>query len=405
MRRILFVLGLVPNKVGGVEVLCREFAQQAGELGWQVVYCFEGPPSPQAKHYLQLDNVVLDALPAQKGFSATVSWQLHRLFRRHEPEVVVYAFDGALRSLPWVAKMSGIRSVFYNDRTSRRDAVPPAKSALKRAMARALTHPLNGVVTVSDFVRQQSLAEGYVTAPHHVVHNGVRAQPLDEATSRQRGAAFRARHGISSSTKLVVQVGWLVPEKGVEVFLHAAAQLARKLPDVHFALVGDGSHLERYRRMGQQLGLEGRLTWTGTVASPVEDGAFAAADVSCQLSLWAEAFGFTVVEAMSLGVPVVASRIGGIPEVVEDGASGFLVQPGDADETAARLLQLLGDDALREAFGRAAKARAQQHFDVRRTAAAYCQAFGLARAPAVARLAGPLAEPIEPARLLPQQSD
>ncbi len=397
MRRILFVLGLVPNKVGGVEVLCREFARQAGELGWQVVYCFEGPPSPQAARYLQLHNVVLAVLPAQKGYSAAVSWQLYRLFRRHEPEVVVYAFDGALRALPWVATVSGVRSVFYNDRSSRRDAASRAKSPLKRALARAITRPLDGVVTVSDFVRQQSLAEGYVTAPHHVVHNGVRIQPLDAATKTQRAAAFRARHGIPPSAKLVVQVGWMVPEKGVDVFLHAAAQLARKLPDVHFALIGDGSHLEPYRRMSQRLGLRDRLVWTGAVASPVEDGAFAAADVSCQLSLWAEAFGFTVVEAMSLGVPVVASRTGGIPEIVEDGASGFLVPPGDADEAAARLLQLLCDEPLRASFSRAARARVQQYFDVQRAAAGYCHAFGLTHAPTPAPFAQPRAHPLEPA--------
>lgn len=377
MRRILFVLGLVPNKVGGVEVLCRELARQAADLGWQVIYCFEGPPSPQAAKYLTRNNVVLEVLTVQKGFSAAASWQLCRLFHRHRPEVVVYAFDGALRALPWVSKLSGVRSVFYNDRTSRRSVRPPAKHPLKQALARAITRPLDGVIAVSDHVRRQSLAEGYVQAPHHVVHNGVRTRPFDAATGAQRATDFRARFGIPQAARLVVQVGWLVPEKGVDVFLRAAAALAPEQPDVHFALVGEGSHSREYRQLARRLGLGDRLTWTGAVAAPVDEGAFAAADVCCQLSLWAEAFGFTVVEAMALGVPVVASRIGGIPEVVHDGVTGVLVQPGNVEETTARLHQLLNDESLRQRLGSAARARAEQRFDVERTAAAYCRIFGL----------------------------
>jgi spore coat protein SA len=137
--------------------------------------------------------------------------------------------------------------------------------------------------------------------------------------------------------------------------------------------------LEKYRALGSSLGIEGNVTWTGALEDPVEDGAFAAAQVVCQLSTWQEAFGFTLIEAMSYGVPVIATRTGGIPEIVRHGANGFLVPINDPNSTSESILMLLRDCSLREKMGRAARSDVKLMFDVRETAEKYLKQLGIPR--------------------------
>ena len=95
------------------------------------------------------------------------------------------------------------------------------------------------------------------------------------------------------------------------------------------------------------------MLFTGVISNPTAQGVFEASDVYCQPSLWQEASGLAVMEAMSFRLPVVASRIGGLPELVRDGLTGFLFAPGDADAMADRLIELARDPALRRSMGEA----------------------------------------------------
>jgi glycosyltransferase involved in cell wall biosynthesis len=101
----------------------------------------------------------------------------------------------------------------------------------------------------------------------------------------------------------------------------------------------------------------------------MQDGVYAATDVFCLASRWQEAFGWVLAEAMVFEKPVVATRVGGIPEVVEDGRTGLLAAPGDVAGLADRLIRLLNDPALRLRMGQAGRKTAAEKFDLRRTVA------------------------------------
>src|SRR5256886_16539959 len=111
------------------------------------------------------------------------------------------------------------------------------------------------------------------------------------------------------------------------------------------------------------MGLEDHVTWTGMIEDPFGEGVFDAADVVCQLSRWEEVFGWMIAEAMAHAKPVVATRVGGIPELIVDGASGFLVDRGDVKSMSQRVLELLSGSPTRSRMGNAARQTVQAKFN------------------------------------------
>ncbi len=141
----------------------------------------------------------------------------------------------------------------------------------------------------------------------------------------------------------------------VRIFARVAARL-----DARLVLVGDGPEFGRTQALIAELGLVDRVRFVGVVdeVTPL----LAGADLLL-LPSETESFGLVALEAMASGVPVVASRVGGLPEVVEDGVSGFLAPVGDVEAMADRALTILADCATQKRFGRAARERAVARFD------------------------------------------
>jgi glycosyltransferase involved in cell wall biosynthesis len=187
-----------------------------------------------------------------------------------------------------------------------------------------------------------------------VVYNGV--EPGDWIPA-ERPASAAAR-------PVVLLVGRLSPGKGQATFVRAAPAVLEHVPAARFVLLGADSNGEadRLRRLANQLEVGHALEIRPWVGDPRP--AFYEADV-VTLPSRSEGFGRVLVEAAFLAKPVVASRIGGIPEVVVDGETGLLVPPDDPPALAGALLTLLRDPALRRRLGAAARERALAHFTAR----------------------------------------
>jgi len=183
-----------------------------------------------------------------------------------------------------------------------------------------------------------------------VVPNSIRQAP-DDLTGLDRDPAK------------IVCVARLVRSKGHRVLLAAIAQIAGQFPEVRCHLLGDGPAKCALEEMVSELRISGHVVFDGAV--PPErvllEMATAAAAVLPSLD---EAFGLVVLEAMSVGTPVVASRVGGIVEIVRDGVDGFLVSPGDANELAEALSRILGNADLAMKLGRNARARFEEEFEL-----------------------------------------
>jgi hypothetical protein len=142
-KTFLYILGLKPEKMGGMEIFCRAFARRLLDLGWRVVFCCEAEPSQLVRDALNFPNVVWEVVPVQAGFSLRRAAECASLVRKYKPDVLIYAFNGVLRPYPWVARLLGVRRIFYNDHTSR-NMPTGGRNPLKVAAGRLVTLPLTG---------------------------------------------------------------------------------------------------------------------------------------------------------------------------------------------------------------------------------------------------------------------
>ena len=220
------------------------------------------------------------------------------------------------------------------------------------------------ILAVSDAVARQFPA-GYGTK---VVHDGFELAEF-AVSDPAAGAKFRAEYGLGDGP-VVGCVGRIkLIRKGQEVLLRAAGLLKQRGVRARYVIVGapfpgNEWHLDELAKIIREYGLDGDVVFTGELESPL--AAYAAMDVFVLPSAQPEPFGGVVMEAMCLGLPVIATNIGGSVQQVADGESGFLVPPGDATALAAKLELLLGDAALRRRFGDAGRRRIEERFALKK---------------------------------------
>jgi glycosyltransferase involved in cell wall biosynthesis len=201
-----------------------------------------------------------------------------------------------------------------------------------------------------------------------VIHNGLPLGEFDVDAAALR-KQFRAAHRLSDEVVAGCVGRIKLVRKGQEVFLQAAALLKQRGLRAKYLVVGTTSpgnedHEQRLRRMAVELGLADAVVFTGELADVRP--AYAAMDVFVLPSAQPEPFGGVVLEAMAMGVPVIATAIGGSPDQVEEGRTGFLVPPSDAPALADKLAVLFKDGALRLAMGRAGRERLANCFALER---------------------------------------
>jgi len=180
----------------------------------------------------------------------------------------------------------------------------------------------------------------------------------------------------SRVSRVVVAAGRLSPEKGFAVLIEAAASVLAADPGAGVVIFGEGVLREQLEQLVRARGLDGRVVLPGFRDDL--DALLAAADV-VTLPSFTEGLPNVALEASAAGVPVVATAVGGTPEVVADGETGYLVPPRRPDELATRLLHLLRNEGLRTALGNAGRARMQRLFTFDAQAAAYLDLFARLR--------------------------
>ena len=196
-----------------------------------------------------------------------------------------------------------------------------------------------------------SLPRG-LRARTEVVLHGIDAAQV-EADGRDR-EAVRAELGLDPDALVVGTVANLRPVKGYPDLLEAAAQVLRKLPDVRFVTIGQGPQAAAVHALHARLGLGDGVRLLGHRRDAVR--VMGACDVFC-LASHHEGLPVALMEALALGLPVVATGVGGVTEVVDSGREGLLVPPGRPDELAAALLEVLTDGERRQAMAAAARQR------------------------------------------------
>ena len=380
MPTLVSVFGVAPRRIGGTETFARELSAQLGERGWQSVLCFLSEPTEEVGRFLDLPNISLDVFSDSTNGHQREN-KLSRIVSRYHPEILHLHFTGFLSLYPWLARLRSVNKVFFTDHHSRPGGYVAVRAPIwKRAAARLVNLPLTKVISVSNYgYRCMTTADLLPQNRFEMIHNGVDLSRV--SSDPRRAIEFRRRHSIPADRAIVVQLSWIIPEKGIADLLETASLVIARNPNVQFVIVGEGAYRVQYTREAATMGLGDRVTWTGMIRDPFGEGVFDAADVVCQMSRWEEVFGWMIAEAMAHGKPVVATRVGGIPELIADGASGYLVDRGGVEAASARVLELLSDPKLRAAMGQAARETVSDKFDLRRNVAQLMRAYGFSQEP------------------------
>lgn len=360
-------MGIDPFRIGGGETFARELSRQLGERGWRSVLCYLNQPPSEVREFLNLPNVVMEILPDAWRPGWRQARGLAAILRRHRPEILHLHFTSFLGPYPWVARLLGVPRIIFTDHSSRPEGYRPRRSpAWKRAATSLINWPVERVTCPSDY-GVRCWHELGVLAPNRFVriYNSV-----DLTRPGGSGAGFRGRFSIPEDRLVVLQVSWIIPEKGIGDLLEAARIVVAREPRAHFVLAGEGAARNEFTRQAAAMGIERHVTWTGLLVDPWAEGAYAAADVVCQVSRWEEIFGWSIAEAMAAERPVIGTQTGGIPEVVRDGRTGFVVPRRDPPAIAGKILTLLADPSRRASMGQAGRSVAEEKFNLRNNVSA-----------------------------------
>ena len=235
---------------------------------------------------------------------------------------------------------------------------------LRRSRYALLLHQADLVVGVSRQVLDEPIHDGVPKSRTQVIYNGIDFARLDA----KPGADLRPTLGIAPGTVLIGAVGSLIRRKGHDVLVRAISEVE----NVHLLVASDGPEREPLQALSAELGLASRVHFLG-YHEPITD-IYRSCDVMV-LASRADAFGLVLAEAGYSRRPVVATRVGGIPEVVVDGETGFLVPPDDVPALAAAIGRLAADPTLRGRLGAAGRARAEANFSVQRMAAEFSDTY------------------------------
>jgi glycosyltransferase involved in cell wall biosynthesis len=280
------------------------------------------------------------------GYTCRLAWRLRRL----RPDLV---HTNSLKSALYggvAGRLAGVPVVWHVRDRIAEDYLPPPAVRLVRRLARRLPSAIIGNS------RATLATIGATRAAQAVVPS-----PVVLGSSIEAGMAARRRRDSAGGGLRIGMIGRLAPWKGQHIFLEG---FAAAFPEgnahavvVGAALFGESAYEEELRRQATRLGLDGRVEFRGFRADIGSE--LAGLDVVVHASVTPEPFGQVVVEAMGMGLPVVAAAAGGPAEIVEDGVTGMLFPPADVDGLRRRLERLSSDPDLRERLGAAARERAR----------------------------------------------
>lgn len=215
-------------------------------------------------------------------------------------------------------------------------------------------------IAISREVREVLIAGGVPAARIALAPSGI---DLDKFAGGRDPEAVRAEFGLDPGTPVVGNIAALAPHKSQADLLRAAARVLAGRSDVRFFIVGEGRLRPDLERLAGSLGIAGQVVFTGFRPDALD--LMRMFDVFV-MSSYLEGLGTSIMDAQAAGIPVVATRTGGIPEIVEDGVSGLLVPPRSPEHLAAALLRMLSDPGLRDRCSRGGRDRAPG-YDYRNT--------------------------------------
>jgi sugar transferase (PEP-CTERM/EpsH1 system associated) len=366
--RIMHVLACLGN--GGTEFGILKLKDGLGEDRFEQRICTTRKFDPEFVQTYGLNEILSVAAGSRPGYQFPM-FRLRKIFSQYRPHIVHTRNWGGLEAV-LAARLAGVPVVIHSEHgyeVSNSNGIPLRQKAFRRLAYSMVSQ----VFTVTRELREHHAQQGWIRPERiAVIPNGV--DTVRYAPSVPSRELVRREFGIPSERLVIGSVGRLVSIKDYGTLVRAAERLALSNLDVHVLLVGLGPESERLRaQVCGSSALKGRVTFAGSPERRVPE-LLNGMDVFVLTSL-KEGMSNTLLEAMATGLPLVATQVGGNPEVIGEGRRQWLFAPGDVQALTDRILRLAKDPAIRWQLGNEGRERVLDEFSLEVMMQRYCELY------------------------------
>lgn len=283
------------------------------------------------------------------------------LIKKYNPDIV-YAHSSKAGAITRVADIGLKNHCVYNPHGWAFNMRCSAKKkAIYTAIEKMAAPFCDKIICISDAEKQSALDKKICREDKlQVIFNGVDIESYENGA---HGAVRRKDLNIPEDAFVVGMVGRMSPQKAPDVFIKMARQVKNKIPNAHFIIVGSGNQEAEIRKYAEESGFLDSLHITGWVDNPMSYVELF--DVACLLSRW-EGFGLALPEYMMAGKPIVASKVDAIPNIIQDGANGLLVEVDDVAGASNAVMRIYREDELKDRLVAQGLEDVHDRFDARR---------------------------------------
>ncbi|MCB9746954.1 MAG: glycosyltransferase [Candidatus Omnitrophica bacterium] len=306
-------------------------------------------------------NIQVDVFSKKDGFDMDLIWNLKKYFQREEADIVHTHNFAPLIYASTAAKLAGVPCM--NTRHGRADKKAPwIFWALNKKIA-----------AVSNDAKEQLLKNNRIKSEKvKVVYNGIDIQSMRADLQPNEKAQLRQSLGIKADSFVIGNIGRLVREKDQATLLKAFRKISQRTKNVELLIVGDGPLKSNLLKLAKELDIQGSVKFAGfreDIAQMLQ-----IMDVFVLSSIM-EGISLTVLEAMAAGLPVVATKVGGNPEIISEGKTGFLVPLGYPERIESAVKRIMADPRLGRSLGEAGRLRVQENSQLEHMVSVYREIY------------------------------
>jgi glycosyltransferase involved in cell wall biosynthesis len=334
-------------------LLCRELSAR----GIQPVLIFSAPLKEFEQKFVDAGALVF-AISYQKG-ALDFYRRLRRVFKDNNVTLAHIIFFDYFSPVTWIVRAAGVKRIIYEMQNSGVFRSTSWKKLLLRARTKIMTAPMTRVIAISEFVKEQLVKAGVAKEKIIVRYLGIDTERFTpDASSKEE---WTSKFNLPPGQIIASTVSYLRPFKNPDILVKAFRELKTRNVPVRLFVAGGGEMLADLKELSQKLDVEDYIHWLGNVSDP--KSLLQASDMFLLVST-GEAFGLVLAEAMACGVPIVGTRSGSLPEVVDEGKTGLLVPSRNVEELATAIQALSNDTTLRRTMATRALERVKNHFTV-----------------------------------------
>lgn len=357
MKTIIQVFNSRIQKHGSFEDFMIEFARETREKKINLTFVFPKIETEEVKRKIEsLGASVYIIKESWLSFKFIIG--LLKIILKEKPQILDFHFCYSLNFvfLFFILYFFG-RKVVYHYHGEIRPLEELKFVNRHFSTLRLLTLFVNIIVCVSE-ANKRFLKALNINKKICVIYNGVDVKSFTNVISDRD---FKKEIGFTNGELIITSIGSLIPRKGMNVLIKAAKYVIENVPRARFVIIGGGNK-DGYLKLAEDLGIKDKVILTGLIKDyPYH--ILKATDLFVSAS-FAESFGLSIAEAQILGIPVVATEVGGVPEVVQDGKTGVLVSSGDSKSLAEAMTKVLCSKELRKEFSEAGKEWVREQFNL-----------------------------------------